>query len=118
MSEKEKKDDSRATAGEAGEAEDEKMEGLFVPFISGLYTSTMQQLGKLMNPLTGKVDRNLDAAHATIELVRMLKEKTKGNLTKKESGAISSALSNMQMNYVDELKREEEKDKKNSSKQS
>lgn len=115
MSEKEKKDDSRATAGEA---EDEKMEGLFIQFISGLYTSTMQQLGKLMNPLTGKVDRNLDAAQATIELVRMLKEKTKGNLTKKESGAISSALSNMQMNYVDELKREEEKDKKNSSKQS
>ena len=115
MSEKEKKDDSRATAGEA---EDEKMEGLFMPFISGLYTSTMQQLGKLMNPLTGKVDRNLDAAQATIELLRMLKEKTKGNLTKRESGAISSALSNMQMNYVDELKREEEKDKKNSSKQS
>ncbi len=116
MSEKEKKDDRHPPAGETGQAEDEKPEMLFIQFISGLYTSTMQQLGKLMNPMTGKVETNLDAAEATIELVRMLKEKTKGNLSKRESDTIDSALSNMQMNYVDELKREEEKDKTNGSK--
>ena len=116
MSEKEKNDARRPPAEEAGKAEDEKMETMFIQFISGLYTSTMQQLGKLMNPLTGKVERNLDAAQATIDLVRMLKEKTKGNLSKRESDTINSALSNMQMNYVDELKREEEKDKENGSK--
>ena len=85
----------------------EETEFLFMQFISGLYTSAMQHLGKLMNPLTGKVERNLEAAQSTIELVRMLKEKTEGNLTKRESDTISNALANMQMNYVDELKRKE-----------
>ena len=86
---------------------DEEMDMVFTQFISGLYTSTMQHLGKLMNPFTGQVDRNLDAAKHTIELVRMLKEKTKGNLTTKESDTLNNALSNMQMNYVDELERQE-----------
>lgn len=88
---------------------DEEIEIVFTQFISGLYTSTMQHLGKLMNPFTGQVDRNLDAARHTIELVRMLKEKTKGNLTTKESDTLNNALSNMQMNYVDELERQEQK---------
>ena len=87
---------------------EEKDDIMFIQFISGLYTSTMQHLGKLMNPATGEIEKNLDAAHATIELVRMLKEKTEGNLSKRESDTIANALANMQMNYVDELKRTEE----------
>ncbi len=90
---------------------DEKTEMLFIQFISGLYTSTMQHLGKLMNPVTGEIEKNLDAAQATIELVRMFKEKTKGSLNRRESDTINNALANMQMNYVDELKRTEEGDK-------
>ena len=90
---------------------DEK-ELLFIQFISGLYTSTMQTLGKIMNPITGKIDKNLDAAQSTIELVRMLKEKTKGNLSKRESDTINNALANMQMNYADELKRQDESPEK------
>lgn len=105
MSENEKKDTTM-------QAEDERMEMLLIQFVSGLYTSTMQHLGKLMNPATGEIEKNLDAAQSTIELVRMLKKKTEGNLSKRESDTINNALSNMQMNYVDELKREEEKDKK------
>ena len=96
---------------------EKKTEMLFIQFISGLYTSTMQHLGKLMNPATGEIEKNLDAAQATIELVRMFKEKTKGNLGQKESNTISNALANMQMNYVDELKRVEEEKKKNGSQQ-
>ena len=91
---------------------DDELEIVFTQFISGLYTSAMQHLGKLMNPFTGQVDRNLDAARHTIELVRMLKDKTKGNLTTKESNTLNNALSNMQMNYVDELKRQEQSPEK------
>ncbi len=81
-------------------------EVIFMQFVSGLYTSTMQHLGKLMNPVTAKVEKNLDAAKATIELVRMLKKKTEGNLNENESRMVNNALSNMQMNYVDELEKE------------
>ena len=90
----------------------EEKELLFIQFISGLYTSTMQTLGKIMNPITGQIDKNLDAAQSTIELVRMLKEKTKGNLSQKESDTINNALANMQMNYADELKRQDESPEK------
>ena len=99
---------------EAKEAKEEESmyEAIFIQFVSGLYSSTMQHLGKLMNPITTEVEKNLDAAKATIELVRMLKEKTEGNLNKNESRVINNALSNMQMNYVDELKKEGEETSK------
>jgi hypothetical protein len=114
MSEKEEKTASQP-AGQTEQTWDKKDEFLFIQFISGLYTSTMQHLGKLMNPATGEIEKNLDAAQATIELLRMLKEKTKGSLSKRESDTISNALANMQMNYVDELKRTEETAKKDES---
>ncbi len=88
-------------------AEKRTTEALFLQLISTLYSSAMWQLGKVMNPITGKIEKDINAANATIELIGMLKEKTKGNLNNAELSAIDSALSNMQMNYVDEVKRDE-----------
>ena len=81
----------------------------FIQLVSSLYSSYMFQLGKIMNPITGKVERDLAGARATIELLRMIEAKTKGNLSDKEKSALTDALANMQMNYVDEVKREQEK---------
>jgi hypothetical protein len=81
----------------------------FMQLISSLYSTCMFQLGKIMNPMTGKVEKDLAGARATIELLRMLEAKTKGNLSDKEKNALTDALSNMQMNYVDEVKREQGK---------
>lgn len=81
----------------------------FIQFVSSLYSTCMFQLGKIMNPVTGKVEKDLFGARATIELLRMLQAKTQGNLSAKEKSAIEDDLSNMQMNYVDEVKREQEK---------
>lgn len=85
----------------------------FIQYISILANSGMQQLGKIMNPVTGKTEKSLEAAQATIELLSMLKEKTKGNLTADEEKVISSALANLQINYADEVSRmqKESKDK-------
>jgi len=81
----------------------EMMEALFINMVAGLYSQTMQYLGKIMNPVTGKIEENLEIARANIEILRMLKIKTMGNLNDKESRSIHDALSNMQMNYVDML---------------
>lgn len=89
--------------------EKETFEIHFLQFVSSLYSSCMFQLGKIMNPLTGKVEKDLAGARATIELLRMIEAKTKGNLSDKEKNAISEALANMQMNYVDEMNREKNK---------
>lgn len=89
--------------------EKERMEIHFMQFISSLYSSCMFQLGKIMNPISGKVEKDLVGARATIEMLRMIEAKTEGNLSAKEKGAITDALANMQMNYVDEVKKEQEK---------
>ena len=89
--------------------EKEIFEIQFIQFVSSLYSTCMFQLGKIMNPITGKIEKDLIGARATIELMRMLQAKTQGNLSPQEKKAIEDALSNMQMNYVDEMKREQEK---------
>ncbi len=81
----------------------------FMQFISSLYSSCMFQLGKIMNPISGKVEKDLVGARATIEMLRMIEAKTEGNLSAKEKSALTDALSNMQMNYVDEVKKEQDK---------
>jgi hypothetical protein len=88
------------------EGEKKLTEALFVSLVSSLYSSAMHFMGKIMNPVTGKIDKNLDAAHTNIEILRMLREKTQGNLTEEESRVLGDALSNMQVNYVDELEKE------------
>ncbi len=80
----------------------------FIGFVSLLANSAMQQLGKLINPVTGKAERNLDGAKATIDMIRMLQAKTKGNLSADEQQVLESSLANLQLNYVDELSRKEE----------
>ncbi len=86
---------------------------LFQNLVSSLYSSAMMFLGKIMHPETGKIEKNLPAAHTNIEMLRMLKEKTSGNLSDAESRMLGDALSNMQLNYVDEM----EKQEKNSGKE-
>ncbi len=75
----------------------------FVNLVTALAASAMQQLGKLVHPLTGKSEANLEGARATIDLLVMLREKTKGNLNADETQLLNSTISNCQLNYVDEV---------------
>ena len=95
-------------------AEEPKLNMLFMSFVLSLSQAAMQQMGKVTNPLTGKIERNLGQAKVTIDMMEMLKEKTKGNLVKEEEKLISETLATLQLNYVDEVKKgkKEEKEKK------
>lgn len=75
----------------------------FIGLVTSFYIACWQQLGKVANPLTGKIERNLEQARYSIDMLIMLREKTKGNLTKEEENSLSQAIANLQMNYVDEL---------------
>lgn len=93
-------------------SKEELSELIFIHYVSTLVNAGMQQLGKIMNPLTGKMEKSLEGVQATIELLSMLKEKTKGNLTTNEENVLSDGLANLQLNYADEVGRvEREKDK-------
>lgn len=83
----------------------------FQGLIMSIYAACWQQLGKIANPITGKIDRNLDHAKYSIEMLSMLKEKTKGNLTDEELKTLQEMIANLQMNYVDEAKKPQEGNK-------
>jgi hypothetical protein len=52
--------------------------------------------------MTGKTEKELANAQITIDLLAMLKEKTKGNLSPDEDRMLSNTLSDLQLNYADE----------------
>ncbi len=90
-------------------ADNEKLfEAQFLQLVIGLHGSAWMLLGKVANPVTGKVERNLDAAKATIDTLAMLKAKTQGNLSKDEEDYLSNILQQLQLNYVDEVGKSKE----------
>ena len=72
----------------------------FLSLLSGLAAQTLMQLGELENPIAGERKMDLDAAKYSIDLLGVLKEKTKGNLTDEEARYIDSMLYDLRMRYV------------------
>jgi hypothetical protein len=88
---------------------DEMNKALFANIVMMLGSSAMQQLGKLMNPMTGKTEVSLEGAQITIDMLSMLKEKTKGNLDRDEDKMLTDILSSLQLNYVETAEEEAKK---------
>ena len=89
-------------------AEEKKKDELnyqFVSLVFSLQQAAMAQLGKIANPATGKMEKNLIQAKATIDMLEMLKEKSKGNLTDTEQKIILNTLDNLYLNYADEVEK-------------
>ena len=76
---------------------------LFQGLVISLATVVMQHLGKTLNPVTHKIEKNLEAAQATIDMLDMLAAKTQGNLDEKESKLIKGILAELKLNYVETL---------------
>lgn len=77
----------------------------FVGLILSLHSSAWIHLGKVANPATGKTERNLEAAREVIDLLGALEEKTRGNRVDDEDRMMTQILTELRMNYVDELER-------------
>ncbi|OQA91320.1 MAG: hypothetical protein BWY26_01026 [Elusimicrobia bacterium ADurb.Bin231] len=90
-------------------AEQEKIDTHFLSLLYTLSSAAMQQLGKTANPLNQKIEKNLEQARVSIDILEMLNEKTSGNLTPDEEKLLSSMLANLQLNYVYELEKEGKK---------
>ena len=78
---------------------------LFLQLVLGLQQGGMVALGKLMNPLTRRVDKNLDAARDTIDTLEVLETRTQGNLESDEARVLRQVLTELRINYVDEVKK-------------
>jgi hypothetical protein len=74
----------------------------FATFVFSLGTSAMYHFGDFPDPVTKKAERNLEAAKQTIDILGILKEKTKGNLNDDEERLLESLLYELRMRYVRE----------------
>lgn len=87
-------------------------EVLFVQLIATFQFAAMQQMGKIANPVNGEIERDLEQARASIDIVQMLQRKTEGHRSAREAEFLDKVLFELQMNYVDEVKRGETEQQK------
>ncbi len=73
----------------------------FATFVLSLSHSALMHLGEAPHPETGKVEKDIALARQTIDLIGMLEEKTKGNLTGDEERLIGQILYDLRMRFVE-----------------
>lgn len=74
----------------------------FSTFIMSLNASALYHLGVMADPSTGQKVKNVDMAKQTIDILGILKEKTKGNLNEEEKNLLENILHDLRLMYVKE----------------
>lgn len=82
--------------------QDERFTALFGGLVTMFQAAAMQQMGKVRNPATEKIDRDLDQAQMSIDMLEMLQVKMKGNLKQDEEQFLENVLRELRLNFVDE----------------
>ena len=78
----------------------ESMPCTFSTLILSMASSAVLALGLEKNPHTGQVEKDLDVARFNIDMLALLKDKTKGNLTKEEQDFLDMVVSDLQIKFV------------------
>jgi|TARA_B100000959_G_scaffold37999_1_gene36782 hypothetical protein len=81
-----------------------KEQQLFMYLVGTFQSSAWIALGKMKNPMTDKIERNLEQASYYIDLLGMLQSKTKGNVSEYEEQMLINTVSELKMNFIDEQK--------------
>jgi len=82
---------------------------LFMQLIIQNQQIAMMAMGKIKNPVTDKIERNLEHAKIYIDTLDMLLAKTKGNLSEYEEKFLNETLKDLKLNYVDEMDKDKNK---------
>ena len=85
-----------------------KIDQLFLNLVLSLHSAAMQQMGKLKNPMTDTIERNLGQAELSIDMLDMIKKKTEGNLGEEEDKFLTQMLNELKMNFMDEKNKGED----------
>lgn len=73
----------------------------FSTFVLGLSTQALLHLGEIASPLDGKVEQDLPAAKHVIDILGILRDKTRSNLEEAEERLLDSMLYDLRMRYVE-----------------
>ena len=70
---------------------------LVLPF----YTQAVIKLGMVKDPMTNKEEENLELSKRLIDLIQLLKERTKGNLKPEEEKFLAACLQQLRIAYME-----------------
>ena len=80
---------------------------LFMQLVLQNQQLAMMSMGKLKNPVTDKIERNLEFAKMSIDTLDMLAAKTKGNLSEYEEKFLTEVIKELKLNYVEEVSKDQ-----------
>ncbi len=78
----------------------EKMEASLSVLIMSIASSAVMAMGLAPSQETGEIQKDKNMARFNIDLLVVLKEKTKGNLTSDEAKFLENLINDLQMKYV------------------
>lgn len=77
----------------------------FSAFVISLSTQALVHLGEIANPMSGKVELDVPLAKQMIDILAMLKDKTRNNLNASEDRLMVDILFDLRMKYVEAVKK-------------
>ena len=82
-----------------------KEEQLFIYFVGTFQSRAWIALGKMKNPITNRKERKLKQASFYIDLLDMMQNKMKDNLSEYEEQVLINAVSELKLNFIEEQKK-------------
>lgn len=73
----------------------------FSTFVISLSTQALLHLGEIEDPATGRSQADLGAAQHVIDILGILKDKTRGNLEQPEERLLDAVLYDLRLKYVE-----------------
>jgi len=102
-----------------GSMDEKNTAQLFMQLVMPNQQMAMISLGKVKNPVSDTLDKNLEYAKPSIDTLDMLAQKTKGNLSEYEEKFLTETVNQLKIIYVEESGKETNAEHKlNNEKQS
>lgn len=84
-------------------------EQLFLTLVTNFQTSAWIRMGKIKDPITDSINRNLEECRFSIDMIEMLSRRMASQLTEIEKQYVNKALTELRMNFVEESNKPEDK---------
>ena len=93
--------------------------GRLIPYLVEMFRyQAWLGLGKIANPISGTVERDLDMAKVMIDLMNELEERTEGHRSQDETLLLQGTLTDLRLNYVEEMRKPAEEEPEEDSSES
>ncbi len=78
------------------------MKPTFLTIVQMFQMEGMVALGKMLNPATNEITKNIEHARYVVDILEVLAEKTEGNLDDGDKQFLENTLSTLRLNYLEE----------------